>query len=110
MLKRFTIFLLLISGICMATPAQAQNPRRMCATIKTTAECEFCKQNIEETLGKVKGIRKVKVDFKKHEVYVNYNSKKITLDQIRKELNDLGYDADDQKANFDKFKKSEHDK
>src|SRR3989344_7942821 len=98
MKNKFLLALIFIFSLFIAKPALADNPRRVKATIKTSAECKFCKENIEESLRKVKGIRRVKVDFVKHEVYVIYNSKKITIEQIRKELNDIGYDADGQKA------------
>jgi hypothetical protein len=39
-----------------------------------------------------------------------FNAKKITLDDLKKQIVALGYDADDQSANFDKFKKIEHKK
>jgi copper chaperone CopZ len=89
---------------------EAQYARKTKATIKTSAECEFCKKNIEKNLLKIKGIKKVDCDFVKNEVSLVYNSKKITLDEIKKQLVILGYDADDQKANFDKFKKIDHKK
>ena len=107
--KKFFLALVFIFSLFLAIPAIADNPRRAKATIKTSAECQFCKANIESSLKKVKGIRKVNCDYVKHEVYVMYNSKKISLEQIRKEMNEMGYDADGQKANFDKYKKSEHD-
>jgi periplasmic mercuric ion binding protein len=110
MRKVFLVIIALLVSVSGLKAAQKETPRKMCATIKTSAECEFCKRNIEESLGKVKGIRKVRVDFVKHEVYVTYNSKKISLEKIRTELNDMGYDADGQKANFDKYKVPDHDK
>lgn len=109
MKNKFLPVLVFIFSLFIAKPALADNPRRVKVTIKTSAECKFCKENIEESLKKVKGIRRVNVDFVKHEVYVVYNSKKITIEQIRKEMNDIGYDADGQKANFDKYKVSEHE-
>lgn len=102
--------LFLLFFIFFSSKGFAGNPRKVKITIKTSAECVYCKENLEETLSKVKGIRKVNCDYVKHEVYVVYNSKKITIEQIRTKMNEMGYDADDQKANFDKFKKSEHEK
>ncbi|MCD6066783.1 MAG: hypothetical protein K0S33_1609 [Bacteroidetes bacterium] len=110
MKKSFLVFVALLLSFLIAKPALADNPRKVCVTIKTSAECEFCKAAIEKSLPKAKGVRKVKVDFVKHEVYVTYNSKKTSIEQIRKELNAMGYDADGQKANFDKFKSPVHDK
>jgi copper chaperone CopZ len=100
------LFLFLIVSSSMV----AQNPRKTKAIIKTSAECEFCKKNIEKNLSKIKGIKKVECDFVKHEISVVFNAKKITLDDLKKQIVALGYDADDQNANFDKFKKIEHKK
>jgi len=107
---RLFIPLFLLFFLFSSAKAIAGNPRKVKVTIKTSAECIYCKENLEESLAKVKGIRKVNCDYVKHEVYVVYNSKKITIEQIRTKMNEIGYDADDQKANFDKFKKSEHEK
>ena len=107
MRKIIFICLLFFYGISFSI---SQNPRRMKSVIKTSAECEFCKKTIEKNLSKVKGIKKVECDYVKHEISLVYNSKKISLDEIKKQLNTMGYDADDQKANFDKFNKINHKK
>lgn len=101
---------LLFLFLFVSKTSLADNPRRVKATIKTSAECVYCKENLEESLRKVKGIRKVECDYVKHEVYIVYNSKRITIEKIRSIMNEMGYDADGQKANFDKFKKPEHEK
>jgi len=98
-------FLALLSFFVFASfSVKADNPRKTKATIKTSAECKFCKQTIEEDLKKVKGIKKVKVDFVKHEVYVTFNATKITLNEIKITLTKMGYDADELKAHFEKYK------
>jgi copper chaperone CopZ len=89
----FSIFFLSIGLIF------SQNPRKLSATIKSSVECEFCKKNVEKNLAKVKGIKNVKVDFSLHEIKVVYNSKKISLEEIKKAIADLGYDADEIPAN-----------
>src|ERR1700741_3674744 len=94
--KKLTFITLLLFFV--GGTALAQNPRRTKATIKTSAECKFCKQSIEKSLGAMNGVRKVTCDYQKHEVYVMFNSKKTSLNDIKKALNDLGYDADDQPA------------
>ncbi len=102
---RAFIFLLLIS---IGFNATAANPRRTKATIKTTAECMFCKRAIETAIGKMDGVRKVSVDYVKHEVFVMFNSKKTSLDAIRKAMAEIGFDADDVKANQVKYTEIKH--
>lgn len=67
--------------------------------IKTSAECGSCKDRIEEKLNYTKGIQFAELDVLSKELTVKFNSKKISLVQIKKELSELGYDADEVKAN-----------
>jgi mercuric ion binding protein len=67
-------------------------------TIKTNSECGDCKDRIEGKLNYTKGIVFAELDYKTKLLTVKYNSKKITLDQIRKIVSEIGYDADDVKA------------
>jgi mercuric ion binding protein len=101
--------LVIILLVFFGTSAFAQS-RRAKATIKTSAECEFCKKSIEKNIAAVKGIRKVSCDYKKHEVYVTYNAKVVTIEDIRKAMNDLGYDADGQPASNLKSNQIKHNK
>lgn len=107
MQKRIFISLFLLFFAVSSFNAIADNPRKVKVTIKTSAECIYCKENLEESLKKVKGIKKVNCDYVKHEVYIIYNSKKISIEEIKTKMNGMGYDADDQKASFDKFKAQE---
>lgn len=107
MQKRIFISLFLLFFAVSSFNAIADNPRKVKVTIKTSAECIYCKENLEESLKKVRGIKKVNCDYVKHEVYMVYNSKKISIEEIRTKMNGMGYDADDQKASFDKFKEQE---
>ncbi len=105
---QITTFILFLSVFLMAQHLRAQHPRKTELTIKTTAECVFCKQNIENKLSHVKGIRKVQCDYVTHEVYVVCNVKKISPNEIRAILSDMGYNADDLKANRKKVKEIKH--
>jgi periplasmic mercuric ion binding protein len=92
LLALFSVLFLLIS-----VPASAQRMTEQ--TIKTSAECEFCKTSIEKLLGDMKGIKRATVNIATKELVVKYNTKKITIDEIRIALSNAGYDADDVKAN-----------
>lgn len=67
--------------------------------IKTSAECESCKERIEEKLNYTKGIKFCELDVESQLLTVRFDPKKIQLDEIKKIVSDLGYDADDVKAN-----------
>jgi periplasmic mercuric ion binding protein len=67
--------------------------------IRTSSECGTCKQIMEDKLNYVKGILFAELNVETKELTVKYNAKKITLDEIRQAISNLGYDADEVKAN-----------
>jgi len=62
-------------------------------------ECETCGGRLEKQLSEIKGIKSAEVDAEGMTISVRYNPAKIKAEQIRKAISDLGYDADDVKAN-----------
>ena len=66
--------------------------------IKTSSQCEDCKERIEEALAFEKGIKDSDVDVEKQIVTVNYKKSKTSPEKIRKAISKAGYDADDVKA------------
>jgi len=69
------------------------------AIIRTSSECGTCKKIMEEKLNYVKGVLFSELNVETKELTVKYNAKKISLDEIRTVISNLGYDADDIKAN-----------
>ena len=73
--------------------------------IKTSISCDHCKQCetcgglLEKTLIKQKGIQMIVLDEKKMTISVVFNSKKTNLETIKTAISNLGYDADEIKAN-----------
>ncbi len=67
--------------------------------IKTSAECGQCKERLEEKLNYTKGVSFSELDVETRALTVKFNSSKISLDDIKKIISDLGYDADELKAN-----------
>jgi copper chaperone CopZ len=78
-----------------------QDAKTQLVTIKTSAECGECKERIESKLNYTKGIVFSELDFKSQVLTVKFKPTKITLEQIKRIVSDLGYDADDVKANVD---------
>lgn len=64
------------------------------ATIKTSTQCEMCKENIETAVAKVDGVKKASLDVKTKELKVKYDAGKVSLDEIRKAVTGIGYWAD----------------
>jgi copper chaperone CopZ len=79
------IIILSISGI-KAQTIEAQ--------IKTSGQCEHCKETLEKNLRFEKGVKKVSFDVKSHIVNVKYDEAKTTIRNIQLAITKLGYDAD----------------
>lgn len=80
------VFAMFLAGSLMA---QVQK-----ATIKTSAQCEMCKESIEAKLSKLNGVKKATLDPKTKELKVKYDESVVTLDEIRKTVSKTGYWAD----------------
>lgn len=55
--------------------------------------CEGCASHIDETLKKLKGVISGESSYKDKNVKVVYNPEQITLEKIKKAINDIGYVA-----------------
>ncbi len=72
--------------------------------IKTSAECGDCKVRIEDKLNYTKGVRFAELDVPTKVVTVRYNEKKISLEEVKEAIAEVGYDADEVKAKTDAVK------
>lgn len=66
--------------------------------IQTNAQCGACKGRIEGKLNYVKGIQFAELNLDNKVVTVKFNPKKITELEIKNLISDIGYDADEVKA------------
>lgn len=74
-----------------ASAVFAQNEK---AVIKTSAQCEMCKETLEGALASLDGVKKSKLDIESKELTVKYNTSEISIDEIRKAVAAEGYWAD----------------
>jgi periplasmic mercuric ion binding protein len=95
----FTFILAFFSFAEMNAQTTTPTVKNNVVKIKTSGECEMCKKTIESNVGKMSGVKKATLDIESKILTVEYNSKKTSPDKIRKAIADLGYDADDVKAN-----------
>jgi copper chaperone CopZ len=63
--------------------------------IKTSSQCDMCKERIEEALAFEKGVKKAELDVETQMVTVTYKTSKTSPERIRKAISKVGYDADD---------------
>lgn len=73
--------------------------------IKTSAQCDECKERIEKMLAFEKGIKSSTLNLEDQVVTIVYYNKRTNPEKIKQAISNIGYDADDIKA-----KKEEYDK
>ena len=55
--------------------------------------CGHCKLHVEEALTALPGVASAKVDLKKGSATVSYDETKVSIAELRKAVNDTGYEA-----------------
>lgn len=86
------VFLAASSTFC------AQSTSRDTMYIQTSALCQDCKNRIESTLNFQKGVKFASLDLETKIALVIYKPKRTTPFKLRKALSNVGYDADEIKA------------
>ena len=73
--------------------------------IATSAVCGMCKDRIEGAFAYESGVKKTTLDLQTKVLTVVYNPSKTDENKIRQILNNLGYDADNTKADPKAYEK-----
>lgn len=73
--------------------------------IKTSSQCDMCKERIEEALAFEKGVKTAELDIETKIVTVTYKKGKTSPEKIRKAISKVGYDADDVAADTKAYAK-----
>jgi len=55
--------------------------------------CSHCENAIKKAVGTLDGVSAVTVDLERKTVTVEYDSAKVSIDKIRSEIEDQGYDV-----------------
>lgn len=95
------VFLVLFSGL----NAQEKKGGLETAVIQTSAECGDCKDRLENLLNYTKGVKFAELNLDDKKITVKFNAKKISLEEVKKKINGVGYDADEMKADPEMVKK-----
>lgn len=98
-MKNLMVGLLSILFVGTGFSQNETKPKVQEVVIKTSAECGSCKERMEAKLNYVKGISFAELNYETKELTVKFKTDKITLAEIKKIISDLGYDADEVKAN-----------
>ncbi len=66
-------------------------------------KCETCRSLIEESVYRLKGVKRVDIDVASMSIRVAYNADRTNPDQIRNSIAAVGYDADSLSADPDAY-------
>jgi copper chaperone CopZ len=86
------IFLLMV---LLAAGLYAADGKFDTIMIKTSSQCDECKETIEEALAFEKGVKTSDLDVETRILTVTYKKSKTSPEKIRKAISKVGYDADD---------------
>ena len=96
---------LLLTGLIVSLSLLAQQKKPVTVKIMTPGiQCDDCKSRVEEYLKYEEGITKVVVFPKSRYVNVTYLVDRTNVENIKTAIANVGYDADDVKANEDSYK------
>lgn len=101
-IKLLSLFALLFIAFNASAQTKAK-PKKMTATILTSAVCGECKERIEDKLNYTKGVIFAELDLDTKKVTVKYKTKHISEGEIIQIIADLGYDAGKTKRNAEAF-------
>jgi copper chaperone CopZ len=59
--------------------------------ISPDISCEHCQRTIESTLSALQGVERVSVDITGKSIQLSYDPAQIPLEQIEKQLDEIGY-------------------
>jgi copper chaperone CopZ len=79
--------------------AQEKKAKYETVVIQTSAECGDCEERIANMLNYTKGVKFSELDIESKKLTVKFQPAKISLETIKQKLVELGYDADEMKAN-----------
>jgi copper chaperone CopZ len=99
--KKMKNVLMMVFAVMFIQFANAQEKKAKYETvvIQTSAECGDCEERIANMLNYTKGVKFSELDIESKKLTVKFQPAKISLETIKQKLVELGYDADEMKAN-----------
>jgi copper chaperone CopZ len=97
--------LLLVFTFVSTNLLRAEDTNISEVNIKTTATCDMCKTKIEKYVNKMEGIQKSDLNLDSKIIYVKFDKTKVTVEDIKNTIKDLGYNADEVKRDERAYKK-----
>ena len=96
-------FLFVFMGLLVS--AQKISEKNSITVIKTSAQCEMCEEKITSELNTRKGVKEVQMNLETQELTIRYNAIKVTEDELKEIISELGYSAGDLAPDDDAYEK-----
>lgn len=105
-MKKISVLILCLFSLVLVANAQGKKgvvnavistPTMGCES--PTVDCEPCKLRVEGELKRIDGVLKVTADFKRQQVKITFATDRTNIEYIKTAIANMGYDADDVKAN-----------
>lgn len=92
-MKQIKLLALAVCGFVLSANAQKTTDK---AVINTpTVQCDMCKGKIERYLKRADGVTALNVDVKKKTTTVSWITDRTNIENIKAQIANVGYDADD---------------
>lgn len=104
-MKTLFTFALCFFGFSLIAPAQVKKPIESVKISVPNAQCEECKTRIEEYMKREEGVAKIVVDYRRKIATVTYSTERTNVENIKTAIANIGYDADDVKADEEAYKR-----
>lgn len=97
-MKNLIITTMMILGVTFSMSAQNKRKTEE-IKIKTSAQCDMCKERLEKAFAYEKGVKSSHLDVETAVFTVEYFPTKTTPEKLKEAVTKVGYDADDLPAN-----------
>tara|TARA_B100000886_G_scaffold322607_1_gene265736 strand:+ start:3862 stop:4251 length:390 start_codon:yes stop_codon:yes gene_type:complete len=106
----FKLFFLIIfiSQSFLVRSQSKTNKKIINTNFKVLGNCGMCEKKIEAAALNLKGVKKAVWDIDLLVLQVNYNSKKVSLSEIKQAIADAGYDTETIKTSEEKYNNLHH--
>ena len=94
-MKRILFVILLLPLLSFSQEEKSKTSK---AQFTVLGECEMCKDRIEKATFKIKGVKYSSWSVPKNKLSIIYNSNKVSLVVIKKQIAKVGHDTDEFKA------------
>ena len=94
-MKKITFLLLLVIPLISFSQTKEKNARD---TFEVSGNCDMCKKRIESATLSLKGVKYVSWSPQSKNFSIIYNSTKVSIDDVKKKIADVGHDNSSYKA------------